>query len=121
MSKFKFRFSYFILLGIIGFIIQIIAYFSFNDVSITASNLIAMKDASYFQRYTANHIVFLFGTVLVLVMLFGYYFGKKQKKSKFFNATLVGLMTTEIILFVVTLTYLVYAGDNPNETIFLFT
>ena len=112
MSKIKFRFSYFILFGIIGFVIQLIAYFSFTDVSITASNLIAMKDTSYFQRYTANHIVFLVGTIFVIVMLLGYLFGKKQKKSRIFDTTIGGLIAVETILFVVTLTYLIYGGIN---------
>ena len=111
MEKSKFRFSYFIIVGLIGFLIQLSAFFSFTKVNISASNLIATKDPSYFQAYTNNHIIFLAGTVLVIAMLVAYLFGKKKHQTSFNLITTLTLLC-QIGLFVVVTYYLVYAGIN---------
>ena len=108
MSKIKIRFSYFLMIGIVGFILQLISFFCFNDTSITSSNLVASSNAK-FNAFIGNSIVLLFSCICIAGMFVGYLLGKKKDKELFFNVGAWGVIATQALIFIVTLVYLIFA------------
>lgn len=108
MSKIKIRFSYFLMIGIVGFVLQLISFFCFNDTSITSSNLVASSNAK-FNAFIGNSIVLLFSCICIAGMFVGYLLGKKKDKELFFNVGAWGVIATQALIFIVTLVYLIFA------------
>lgn len=115
MKKFKFRFSYFLILGIVGFLLQLISFFSFSDVSITSSNLMNKNTNKYFMSFIANNIVFIFATLLIIGLFVGFLIGKKKNKNILFSISTIGIIATESLLLIITVTYLIFTGANRTN------
>lgn len=111
MIKKHFRFSYFIIVGLLGWIIQFIAFFSFSDTSITSSNLIATSSDRKFWAFMGNQIVSIVGSFFVAVMFLGYLIGKKPRKSPLFTVSVWGAMLSEIGMTIASAIYLIYASS----------
>ena len=109
MKKLNFRFSYFILIGIVGYILQIISFFSFSNVGITSSNLVATSKAK-FNQYMANNYILIGGCLLIIVMFVGYLIGKKKNKNTSFNVSTIGCIVSESLIIVSTLVYLIFTN-----------
>ena len=55
MKKFKFRFSYFLILGFIGLIFQMIGFFSWKNIDVTQSQLITSSTVEHFDLYMKHN------------------------------------------------------------------
>ena len=109
MKKINFRFSYFLLIGMLGYILQIIAFFSFSDVSITSSNLTASSKAK-FNQYMANNYILIAASLLIIAMFIGYLIGKKKNKDNGFNGSAIACIVSESLIVVSTLVYLIFTN-----------
>lgn len=109
MSKFKFRFSYFILIGILGFILQIISFFCFSNLEITAKDIMSTSSSAAFYEFIANNIVLMISCLCVGTMFVGYYIGKKKQESSLFQLSSGFVVACQGFIFVITLVYLIFA------------
>lgn len=110
MAKKHFRFSYFIVFGLLGWLIQFVAFFCFSDPSITASNLIATTSDQKFKAFMGNQIIVIVGEIFVTAMFIGYLIGKKKRKSPLFAVAVWGSILSEIGTEIASVTYLIFAS-----------
>ena len=112
MKKFKFRFSYFILAGLVGFVLQIISFFSFAKPSsnITSSSLTNAKSTAVFMKYMTSSIILAIATAFIIIMAVGYLIGKKKEKLAGFNTVTIGLITSESVILITTLVYIIFSS-----------
>lgn len=113
MNKIKqhFRFSYFLVLGIIGFILQFISFFSFSKEEITKSNLTASSTTSYFTTFITSSIILAISCVFIIAMFVGYIIGKKKKQSLLFTVSSGTAIFSQVVIMVSTIVYLIFASN----------
>ncbi len=111
MKKLKFRFSYFILAGLLGFVLQIISFFSFanQNSKITSSSLTNAKSTTVFMKFITSSIILTIATAFIIIMVVGYLIGKKKENATGFNTVTIGLITSESVIFVTTLVYIIFS------------
>ena len=49
MKKFKFRFSYFLILGFLGLIFQMVGFFSWSNIDVSQAQLISTSSTEAFE------------------------------------------------------------------------
>lgn len=110
MKKIKLRFSYFILMGLIGFVLQFVSFFSFTDTALTASKVVYKNATSGYVKYITSNIVLAIGTLLIIAMLVGYAIGKKKENNAFFKFSLTGALISESSVLITTLVYIIFSS-----------
>lgn len=109
MKNIKLRFSYFILIGILGFALQIISFLCFSDLTITAKDIMLENSSSKFYDFIGNNIVLMISCLCIITMFVGYYIGKKKIESQIFQLSTCFVMASQFFIFAITLVYLIFA------------
>lgn len=115
MKKINLRFSYFLLLGIIGIVLQIIAFFSFTDVSITSINLTTSSTNKHFVNFISNNIVSLFSIICLISCFFGFLIAKKETNNKLFDISVISQIVIQSLLLIATIIYIVFSSLVREE------
>lgn len=110
MKRIKFRFSYFILLGIIGFFFQFITFFSFADSTISKFDLVTKLSNNKFYLFISNNYLLIVGCILVIMMMVGYILGKKNNNHPLLPIGIYGVIICESVIAIATCFYLIYAS-----------
>ena len=82
LGKFKLRFSYFLFIGIIGFILQFISYFLVAS-PVSFATLYAQKMSATFKSYVAPSYLNLFASLLIGGCAIGFIKASKKDSVKF--------------------------------------
>lgn len=112
MKNFKFRFSYFILIGILGFLLKIFTFFSFNNVEITKYNLTNSLSNEKFLEFISNNFLLILGSIFIIIMQIGYLIGEKKYQKKIFTYANILSITSELVIIVSSLAYIILASIN---------
>lgn len=99
--KFRLRFSYFLFIGIGGFIIQFISYFLVSS-PVSFATLYASKISSSFKSYVAPSYLNLFASLLILICAIGF-IKASNKEQTYIKASAYTLFGSEIFLSIVSL------------------
>ena len=73
MKKIKLRFSYFLICGLIGIILQVAGYFSWgtSEIDLVSSQLTVSSSMDYFNKYRTPSLILIF-VFLELLLDFHY-------------------------------------------------
>jgi hypothetical protein len=112
--KFKFRFSYWLLIGLIGFLLQITAFFISATYPSSASSL-TTTDATAFWTLNITNWFLLFGSLLVGTMFVGYFVSKRDNDSTFYKISTLGGALSQFLIAAMTITYFIFAGINRTK------
>ena len=108
MKKFKIRFSYFLILGIIGIIFQIISFFSWKNGDVSQALLITSSTAEHFDLYIKQNYFVIVSCVFMICFAVGLVICSKGKQL----LTKIGgytLGVSQLLVLVVTIVYISYA------------
>lgn len=112
MKKIKIRFSYFLILGIIGIIFQLISFFAWKiDSGVTISNIMNSSKTEYFDAFIKpNHfvivsVIFMIGFAVGLILC-----SKKEQLITKIGGYTIGV--SELIKLVITIIYVAYATKH---------
>jgi hypothetical protein len=115
MEKFRFRFSYWLLIGILGFILQIVAFFMFGDYLSSVSSVTSTTTASSFWAMNANLFMLMASCILVGTMFMGYFVSKKDQKSALYNISTIGGAVSQLLIIAMCVSYLIFASINRTK------
>lgn len=112
-------------MGLVGFVLQFVSFFSFTDTALTASKIVYKNATSSYLKYITSSIVLAIGTLLIIAMLIGYAIGKKKENNAFFKFSLTGALISESSVLISTLVYIIFSSivrvnmfatktNNPN-------
>lgn len=111
MKKLKIRFSYFLILGIIGIIFQLISFFGWKNIEVTQSQLITSNTTEHFDLFIkANYFVIVSAILLICFAVGLILCSKKEQLLTKIGGYTIGL--SELIVLVVTIIYMSYATKN---------
>ena len=99
--KFRLRFSYFLFIGIGGFIIQFISYFLVSS-PVSFATLYASKISASFKSYVAPSYLNLFASLLIIICAIGF-IKSSNKEQTYIEASAYTLVGSEIFLSIVSL------------------
>ncbi len=71
MKKLKMRFSYFLILGLIGFILEIASYFSFTRTDLKNSSITSSSGLDNYTSFCTSSYVYLIACFFILAMAIG--------------------------------------------------
>ena len=71
MKKFKFRFSYFLMLGFVGLIFQMVSFFSWKNLEVTQSELISTSSTEAFELYIKHNYFVIAGCLFLIALAVG--------------------------------------------------
>ncbi|MGN1295612.1 MAG: hypothetical protein ACI4U5_04320 [Bacilli bacterium] len=100
-GKFKLRFSYFLFIGIIGFILQFISYFLVAG-PVSFATLYATKMSASFKSYIAPSYLNLFASLLISVCAIGFIKASKKEQT-YVKYSSYALFVDEIFLSIISL------------------
>lgn len=111
MKKFKFRFSYFLILGFIGLIFQMIGFFSWKNIDVTQSQLITSSTVEHFDLYMKHNYFVIVSAVLLIVLAVGLILCSK-KDAMLLKIGGYTLGISQLVIVVLTIVYLTYVSKN---------
>ena len=111
MKKFKIRFSYFLILGIVGIIFQIISFFSWKNAGVSQAQLITSSTTEHFEAFIKPNYFVIVSSAFMICFALGLILCSKGKQllTKIGGYT-IGL--SEILILVVSIIYISYATKN---------
>ena len=101
LGKFKLRFSYFLFIGIIGFILQFISYFLVAS-PVSFATLYAQKMSATFKSYVAPSYLNLFASLLIGGCAIGFIKASKKEQT-YVKISSFALLGSEILLSIISL------------------
>lgn len=111
MKKFKFRFSYFLILGFIGLIFQMIGFFSWKNIDVTQSQLITSSTVEHFDLYMKHNYFVIVSAVLLIVLAVGLILCSK-KDAMLLKIGGYTLGISQLVIVVLIIVYLTYVSKN---------
>ena len=111
MKKFKFRFSYFLILGFIGLISQMIGFFSRKNIDVTQSLLITSSTVEHFDLYMKHNYFVIVSAVLLIVLAVGLILCSK-KDAMLLKIGGYTLGISQLVIVVLIIVYLTYVSKN---------
>lgn len=111
MKKFKFRFSYFLILGFIGLIFQMIGFFSWKNIDVTQSQLITSSTVEHFDLYMKHNYFVIVSALLLIVLSAGLILCSK-KDAMLLKIGGYTLGISQLVIIVLTIVYLTYVSKN---------
>lgn len=118
MKKIKLRFSYFLICGLIGIILQVAAYFSWgtSEIDLVASQLTMSSSLDYFNKYRTSSYILIFASVFIILFALGVIIGaKKDQKIAKINAYALG--STQVVTILTLIVFLIFTSMN-RKTMF---
>lgn len=82
MKRIKFRFSYYLISGLLGFLLQIVSFISWSNFDVTNSLLMGKSSNADYIKFITPSIISIFGMALIALMLYGYF--RHSKKEQFY-------------------------------------
>ena len=124
-KKFKLRFSYFLIAGILGIILQAISFFSWSINDLSGSQISNSGSMDYFNRFMRPSYFLLFSAIFIIVMCVGIFFAsrKDQYIPKFSSIVLCAAQLLMIIALIIFLAKTkigrkdMYANDATGKAI----
>lgn len=114
MKKFSFRFSYWLMIGILGFLLQVTAFFVSATYPSSASSL-TTTDATAFWNLNITNWFLLLGSLCVGAMFVGYFVSKRDNDSIFYKVSTLGGAISQSMIAIMTITYFIFAGINRTK------
>lgn len=111
MKKFKFRFSYFLILGFIGLIFQMIGFFSWKNIDVTQFQLITSSTVEHFDLYMKHNYFVIVSAVLLIVLAVGLILCSK-KDAMLLKIGGYTLGISQLVIVVLIIVYLTYVSKN---------
>lgn len=111
MKKFKFRFSYFLILGFIGLIFQMIGFFSWKNIDVTQSQLISSSTMEHFDLYIKHNYFVIASAILLIALAVGVILCSK-KDAMLLKIGGYTLGISQLVIIVLTTIYLIYVSKN---------
>ena len=111
MKKFKFRFSYFLILGFIGLIFQMIGFFSWKNIDVTQSQLISSSTMEHFDLYIKHNYFVIASAILLIALAVGVILCSK-KDAMLLKIGGYTLGISQLVVIVLTTIYLIYVSKN---------
>ncbi len=111
MKKFKFRFSYFLILGFIGLIFQMVGFFSWKNIDVTQSQLISSSTTEYFDLYMKHNYFVIVSAIFLIGLAIGIILcSKKEQLLLKIGGYTLGI--SQLVIIVLTIIYLAYTSKN---------
>ena len=114
MKKFKFRFSYFLMLGFIGLIFQMIGFFSWKNIDVTQSQLISTSTTEHFDLYIKHNYFVIVSAVLLIALAVGVILCSK-KDAMLLKIGGYTLGISQLVVIILTTIYLIYVSKNRAD------
>ena len=114
MKKFKFRFSYFLMLGFIGLIFQMIGFFSWKNIDVTQSQLISTSTTEHFDLYIKHNYFVIVSAVLLIALAVGVILCSK-KDAMLLKIGGYTLGISQLVVIILTTVYLIYVSKNRAD------
>ncbi len=108
---FKLRFSYFLIAGLIGYVLNLVSYFMWTNEQLAYSQIKASSSMDYYNRFVQSSYFALFGALFILVMAIGFFICSNWKQ-KLVKIPSVALGVLELGIFITLIIYLVYSKNN---------
>lgn len=113
-KKFKMRFSYFLISGLIGFALELVGFFMWTTEEFAYSKLKSTSDLTYFNTFTRGTYFVLFGALLVGVLAYGFY-QASRKEHKLIRISSMCLLCLQALLLIDSIVYLIFAWNNRSS------
>ena len=111
MKKIKIRFSYFLILGIIGIIFQLISFFAWKNIEVTPSQIITSTTTEHFDAFIKqNHFVIVSSIFMIAFAVGLILCSKKEQLITKIGGYTIGV--SELIKLVITIVYVAYATKH---------
>ena len=111
MKKFKFRFSYFLILGFIGIIFQMIGFFSWENINVSQAQLISSSSTEQFELYMKHNYFVIVSAAFLIAFAVGIILCSK-KEQLLFKIGGYSLGISQLFIAIITIVYLVYVDKN---------
>lgn len=113
MKKFKFRFSYFLILGFLGIIFQMISFFSWNEISVSQAELITSnKDMIFhFNNFIKSNYFVIASAVLLIALAVGIIMCSKKEQILLKSGAYV-MSVSQLAIIVASIIYMIYLKEN---------
>lgn len=111
MKKFKFRFSYFLILGFVGLIFQMIGFFSWKNIDVSQTQLISSSTMEHFDAYIKHNYFVIVSAVLLIALAVGVVLCSK-KDAMLLKIGGYTLGMSQLFVIVLTTIYLVHISKN---------
>lgn len=111
MKKFKFRFSYFLILGFIGIIFQMIGFFSWENINVSQAQLISSSSTEQFELYMKHNYFAIVSAAFLIAFALGIILCSK-KEQLLFKIGGYSLGISQLFIAIITIVYLVYVDKN---------
>lgn len=118
MKKIKLRFSYFLICGLIGIILQVAGYFSWgtSEIDLVSSQITVSSSMDYFNKYRTPSLILIFASLFIILFAVGIIIGaKKDQIVAKINAYALG--ATQIVTIITLIIFLVFTSLN-RKTMF---
>ena len=111
MKKLKIRFSYFLILGFLGLIFQMVGFFSWENINVSQAQLISTSSLEQFDLYMKHNYFVIVSAVLLLAFAIGIILCSK-KEQLLFKICGYSLGISQLFIAVITIVYMVYVNEN---------
>lgn len=111
MKKFKFRFSYFLMLGFVGLIFQMVSFFSWKNLDVTQSQLISTSSTEAFELYIKHNYFVIAGCLFSIALAVGLILCSK-KDDILLKSSGYTIGVSQLFIAIITVIYLVYINKN---------
>lgn len=121
MKKLKLRFSYFLILGFLGIIFQMISFFNWTNFSVTQADLITTSESKYyvFEEFIKPNYFIIIAGLLLIAFAIGILLASK-KEQVFFRTGAYTIILSQAVIIIVSIIYLIYITSN-RENMFKVT
>jgi hypothetical protein len=111
MKKFKFRFSYFLILGFLGLIFQMVGFFSWSNIDVSQAQLISTSSTEAFELYMKHNYFVIVSAILLIGFAVGIILCSKRDNLllKIGGYT---LGVSELAVIVISIIYLAFVNKN---------
>lgn len=115
MKKLKMRFSYFLIMGLVGFILEIASYFSFSRTDLKNSSITSSSGLDNYTSFCTSSYIYLIACFFILVMAIGIIICSKKN---FLSRTGGIVLTASKVVNIVIIIWFLCFGNINRTTLY---